>query len=153
MATAEDIIRIEELVKLYPVTRRGIFRSKEIGVIRAVDNISFNIRRGETLGLVGESGCGKTTTARAMLHLVEPTSGHAYFDGLDILEVFRRGNQRDVLGIRRKMQYVFQDPYLSLNPRWSIADTIQEPLRVHRHLPREQWNDRLFELLELVGSM
>ena len=147
----EDIIRIQELVKLYPVTRRGIFRSKQVGVIRAVDNISFSVSRGETLGLVGESGCGKSTTARTMLYLTNPTSGSAYFNGTDILKIFKTGDKNEVLKIRRQLQYVFQDPYLSLNPRWSIADTILEPFRVHRHLPENQWEDRMQELLELVG--
>jgi oligopeptide/dipeptide ABC transporter ATP-binding protein len=149
--TVEDIIRIEKLEKLYPVIRRGIFRSKQAGEIRAVDNISFSIRRGETLGLVGESGCGKTTTARAMLYLIRPTSGSAYFNGTDILEIFQKGGKEEILKVRRQLQYVFQDPYLSLNPRWSIAETILEPFRVHRHLPPEQWESRLLELLELVG--
>ncbi len=146
-----DIIRIENLEKLYPVQRRGIFRSKQVGQIRAVDNISFAIRRGETLGLVGESGCGKSTTARAMLYLTQPTSGSAFFDGTDILEIFRKGNKAEVLKVRRQLQYVFQDPYLSLNPRWSIAETILEPFRVHRHKPQDEWEPRLLELLELVG--
>jgi oligopeptide/dipeptide ABC transporter ATP-binding protein len=151
MKKTDELIRIEKLVKLYPVIRRGIFRSKQVGLIRAVDDISFGIRKGETLGLVGESGCGKTTTARAMLYLTTPTSGSAFLDGTDILEVFRRGSREEVLRIRRQLQYVFQDPYLSLNPRWSIAETILEPLRVHRHLPKQEWQNRLMELLELVG--
>ncbi len=151
MRTVEDIIRIEELVKLYPVMRRGILRSKQVGEIRAVDNISFNIRRGETLGLVGESGCGKSTTARSMLYLTEPTSGSAYFNDTDVLNVFRQGSREEILVVRRRLQYIFQDPYLSLNPRWSIADTILEPFRVHQHLPKNEWEDRLMELLELVG--
>jgi oligopeptide/dipeptide ABC transporter ATP-binding protein len=151
MADMGDIIRIEKLIKLYPVMRRGIFRSREVGVIRAVDNISFSIRKGETLGLVGESGCGKTTTARAMLYLVRPTSGSAYFNGTDILKVFASGEKEEIFKIRRRLQYVFQDPYLSLNPRWSIAETILEPFRVHRHLQRKEWENRLIELLELVG--
>jgi len=151
MKTIEDIIRIEKLIKHYPVIRRGVFRSRQVGVIRAVDDISFGIRRGETLGLVGESGCGKTTTARAILYLTNPTSGRALFDGVDILNVFKNGSREEVLKIRRQLQYVFQDPYLSLNPRWSIAETILEPLRVHRHLPRNMWENRLMELLELVG--
>ncbi len=150
-ATAQALIRIEELVKLYPMLRRGIFRSRQVGLIRAIDNISFEIRKGETLALVGESGCGKTTTARSMLYLTPPTSGRAYFDGADILDIFRRGNRAEVLKVRRQLQYVFQDPYLSLNPRWSIAETILEPLRVHQHLPRSAWEGRLMELLELVG--
>jgi peptide/nickel transport system ATP-binding protein/oligopeptide transport system ATP-binding protein len=147
----EDIIQVKNLVKIYPVMRRGIFRSKQVAEIRAVDNISFSIRKGETLGLVGESGCGKTTTARAMLYLTHPSSGSAYFSGKDILEIFRGGNREEVLKIRRRLQYVFQDPYLSLNPRWSIAETILEPFRVHRHLPKSEWEFRLKHLLELVG--
>ena len=122
-----------------------------MGLIRAIDNVSFEIRKGETLALVGESGCGKTTTARSMLYLTPPTSGRAYFDGADILDIFRRGNRAEVLKVRRQLQYVFQDPYLSLNPRWSIAETILEPLRVHQHLPKSAWEGRLMELLELVG--
>jgi len=146
-----NLLRIEQLVKLYPMLRRGIFGSKQVGLVRAIDNVSFEIRKGETLALVGESGCGKTTTARSMLYLTTPTSGRAYFDGVDILDVFRRGNRAEVLRIRRQLQYVFQDPYLSLNPRWSIAETIMEPLRVHQHLPKSAWEGRLMELLELVG--
>ena len=149
--TGEEFFRIEGLTKLYPVLRRGLFRTREAGVIRAVDDISFSIRRGETLGLVGESGCGKTTTARTILHLVEPTSGSVHFDDIDILRVFREGRREEELAVRRGIQYVFQDPYLSLNPRWSVAQTIYEPLRVHGHVPRDQWENRLMELLDLVG--
>ena len=151
MPSTDELLRIENLVKSYPVIRRGIFRSREVGQIRAVDDVSFAIRAGETLGLVGESGCGKTTTARSLLYLTTPTAGRALFQGVDVLEVFRRGTRKEVLAIRRQLQYVFQDPYLSLNPRWSIAQTILEPLRVHRHLPERAWEGRLIELLELVG--
>ena len=147
----EDFVTIKELVKIYPVMRRGIFRSRQVGAVHAVNNISFGIRRGETLGLVGESGCGKSTTARSMLYLVNPTGGSVYFDGTDILDRFKHGTREEILKIRRQLQYMFQDPYLSLNPRWSIADTIMEPFRVHRHLPRDEWENRLMELLELVG--
>lgn len=151
MASTDELLRIEHLVKSYPVIRRGIFRSRQVGQIRAVDDVSFAIRAGETLGLVGESGCGKTTTARSLLYLTTPTAGRALFRGVDVLEVFRRGTRKEVLAVRRQLQYVFQDPYLSLNPRWSIAQTILEPLRVHRHLPETAWEGRLIELLELVG--
>jgi oligopeptide/dipeptide ABC transporter ATP-binding protein len=145
------LLSVERLTKFYPVMRRGILRRKQTGTIRAVDEVSFSVRKGETLGLVGESGCGKTTTARAILHLVEPSSGEAQFEGVDIIEVFRRGERNETLRVRRNLQYVFQDPYLSLNPRWSIAQTLIEPFRVHRHLPQAEWLDRIFELLELVG--
>ncbi|MGE0717298.1 MAG: ABC transporter ATP-binding protein [Alphaproteobacteria bacterium] len=146
-----DLIRVEHLRKLYPVRKRGVFRSRQTGEIKAVDDISFTIRRGETLGLVGESGCGKTTTARTMLHLVAPTSGSAFFGDTDVLRVFADGRREEELKIRRRMQYVFQDPYLSLNPRWTIAQTLLEPFRVHRHVPEAEWHDRLVELLHLVG--
>jgi oligopeptide/dipeptide ABC transporter ATP-binding protein len=149
--TTGNLLSVERLVKLYPVLRRGLFRSKQVGVIRAVDDVSFSIRRGETLGLVGESGCGKTTTARAILHLITPTSGRALLDGTDILEVFREGERERELAVRRRIQYVFQDPYLSLNPRWTVAQTIFEPFRVHGHTPEPQWESRLLELLHLVG--
>jgi oligopeptide/dipeptide ABC transporter ATP-binding protein len=86
-----------------------------------------------------------------MLYLVDPTGGSVYFDGTDILDRFKHGTREEILKIRRQLQYMFQDPYLSLNPRWSIADTIMEPFRVHRHLPRDEWENRLLELLELVG--
>ena len=150
-ADQDALLRIQRLTKLYPVLRRGLFRSRQTGVIRAVDGVSFTIRRGETLGLVGESGCGKTTTARSILNLIEPTSGSIYFGETDIVEVFRKGDRAEVLAVRRQLQYVFQDPYLSLNPRWSIAQTIQEPFRVHQNIPQADWDHRLIELLELVG--
>jgi oligopeptide/dipeptide ABC transporter ATP-binding protein len=148
---SEEVLTVRDLTKLYPVVRRGLFRSRQAGVIRAVDGVSFGIRGGETLGLVGESGCGKTTTARSILHLVEPTSGSIRLGSTDVLGVFRQGRRDDVLATRRKIQYVFQDPYLSLNPRWTIAQTLEEPLRIHAQLPPERWQARIAELLELVG--
>jgi oligopeptide/dipeptide ABC transporter ATP-binding protein len=149
--TKDVVLRINGLSKLYPVTRRGVLRSRQIGTIRAVDDVSFDLYRGETLGLVGESGCGKTTTARAILHLIEPTCGSVHLGDAAILEIFRKGDRSQVLAVRRKLQYVFQDPYLSLNPRWTIAQILNEPLRVHGQLPPKQWNNRVVELLELVG--
>ena len=150
-APAAPLLRVENLTKLYPVMKRGLFRRRQTGTIRAVDDVSFFVEPGETLGLVGESGCGKTTTARIILHLVEPTSGRAEFDGADIIEVFRAGDRGAMLAVRRKLQYVFQDPYLSLNPRWTIAQTLSEPLRVHGHVPRADRLKRIYALLELVG--
>jgi oligopeptide/dipeptide ABC transporter ATP-binding protein len=147
----EALLRVERLEMHYPVHRRRLLGRRLIGKIRAVDDVSFAVRRGETLGLVGESGCGKTTTARSILHLVEPTAGRVWLDGTEILARFRSGRREEILGIRRRVQYVFQDPYLSLNPRWSIAQTLLEPLRVHDHVPPDQREQRLIELLELVG--
>ena len=145
------MIAVESLQKHYPIRRRGVFRRRSTGAVRAVDDVSFTVASGETLGLVGESGCGKTTTARAMLHLIEPSAGRVLLEGEDVLAVFRRGERREELRLRRRMQYVFQDPYLSLNPRWTVAETILEPLRVHAHVPRAQWEERLAHLLDLVG--
>ena len=145
------ILAVEHLSKLYPVLQRRIFGTREVAEIRAVDDVSFTVRQGECLGLVGESGCGKTTTARAMLHLVPPTAGRVLFDGADIVPVLGGGDRAAALAVRRGIQYVFQDPYLSLNPRWSIGQTLIEPFRVHRHAPEAEWEDRAIDLLELVG--
>ena len=149
---AKEIIRVENLVKIFPVIRRGIFRSTQLAEIKAVNDISFRIERGETLGLVGESGCGKSTTARTMLYLTPSTSGSVYFNDTDILERFQNAKQKkEILQIRRQLQYVFQDPYLSLNPRWSIEETLIEPFKIHNHVPPSEWKNRMLELLGLVG--
>jgi oligopeptide/dipeptide ABC transporter ATP-binding protein len=145
------LVRVEHLLKRYPVRRRGILVGRTVGQISAVDDVSFSVAAGEALALVGESGCGKTTTARSMLHLVPATSGEVWFDGKDVLSVFRANDRAAVLRARRGMQYMFQDPYLSLNPRWTIGQTLREPFRVHRHAPQAEWNDRIAALLERVG--
>ena len=145
------LVRVEHLVKRYPVRRRGILGGRTVGQISAVDDVSFSVAAGEALALVGESGCGKTTTARSMLHLVPATSGEVWFDGKDVLSVFRGNDRAAVLRARRGLQYMFQDPYLSLNPRWTIGQTLREPFRVHRHAPEAEWNDRIAALLERVG--
>jgi oligopeptide/dipeptide ABC transporter ATP-binding protein len=133
------------------VTSRGIIFKKRIGDVHAVDNISFSIRKGETFGLVGESGCGKTTTAKLILHLEMPDLGQVFFEGKNVTETVLSGSRADILALRRKMQYVFQNPYQSLDPRMTVADIITEPLAIHRHVPKRQWNDRLMELIHLVG--
>ena len=145
------LVRVEHLLKRYPVRRRGILGGRTVGQISAVDDVSFSVDAGEALALVGESGCGKTTTARSMLHLVPATSGEVWFDGTEVLSVFRGNDRSAVLRARRSLQYMFQDPYLSLNPRWTIGQTLREPFRVHRHAPQVEWNDRIAALLERVG--
>jgi oligopeptide/dipeptide ABC transporter ATP-binding protein len=145
------LVRVEHLVKRYAVRRRGILGGRTVGEINAVDDVSFDVGAGEALALVGESGCGKTTTARSMLHLIPATSGAVWFDGKDILPVFRGKDRAAILRARRGLQYMFQDPYLSLNPRWTIGQTLREPFRVHRHVPEAEWNDRTAALLERVG--
>jgi oligopeptide/dipeptide ABC transporter ATP-binding protein len=147
----KPLVRVEHLVKRYPVRRRGILGGRTVGQINAVDDVSFTVDAGESLALVGESGCGKTTTARSMLHLVPATAGEVWFDGKDVLAMLRGNDRAEVLRARRAMQYMFQDPYLSLNPRWTIGQTLREPFRVHRHVPEGEWNDRVAELLERVG--
>jgi oligopeptide transport system ATP-binding protein len=120
-----DILIVKDLVKHYPI-RKGVV-PRTVGYVRAVDGVSFSIPRGKTLGLVGESGCGKTTTGRTILRLIEPTSGRVTFDGHDVFSL----NERDMRGLRREMQIIFQDPYSSLNPRMTVGGMIEEPILVH----------------------
>jgi oligopeptide/dipeptide ABC transporter ATP-binding protein len=122
-----------------------------VGNVHAVDDVSFDIRKQETFALVGESGCGKTTTARVILNLIEPTSGEVIVDGENIFEKFRSANKAEKLKIRRKMQMVFQNPYGSLDPRMTVSDIISEPFVIHGHLEKEKRSERVYELLNLVG--
>ena len=136
------LLEVSGLVKHYPVTRGILFR-KQIGTVKAVDNISFSVDRGETLALVGESGCGKSTTARAVLRLIEPTAGSVLFEGEELT-----GASTDRLReLRREMQIVFQDPYASLNPRQPVRTILTEPFTIHGIDP----GNRVAELLSLVG--
>ena len=136
--SSDNILSVNDL-KIHFGVRSGLFLRTGAEAIKAVDGVSFDVRRGETLGLVGESGCGKTTTGRAILRLTEPTSGEVRFEGEDVVSA----NHDELRQLRRKMQMVFQDPYASLNPRQSVGDLIAEPIRVHgsalgpcRALPR-----------------
>ena len=143
---ARPLLEVRDLVMHFPVRTATLFGSW--GLIRAVDGVSFNIRRGETLGLVGESGCGKTTTGRCILQLAKPTSGQVTFDGQGITELEEVALRK----IRRRMQIIFQDPYSSLNPRMTVGQIIGEPLKVHGILQSQADRaQRVAELLHVVG--
>jgi oligopeptide transport system ATP-binding protein len=139
------LLDVRDLRKHYPV-RHGLF-GRVRGHVRAVDGVSFTLRRGETLGLVGESGCGKTTTGRAILRLVEPSSGTVSFDGTDVTTLGRH----DLRALRRRMQIVFQDPYSSLNPRLTVGSMIGEALTIHGLARGRRVGERVAELLVRVG--
>jgi len=145
--TKDILVNVENLKMYFPVTSGVIFQ-KTVGQVKAVDNISFFIRKGETLGLVGESGCGKTTTGRAILQLYEPTEGKVQFDGTELTEL----NASDMRSMRKEVQIIFQDPYGSLNPRMTAGDIIGEPLKVHKLInSRQEYRDKVAELLSIVG--
>ncbi len=139
------LLDARDVVKYYPI-RGGVFL-KEVASVKAVDGVSLTIRRGETLGLVGESGCGKTTFGRNILRLEEPTAGKVFFDGEDILTY----DPQQMRSLRRKMQIIFQDPFSSLNPRKPVSQIIGEPLLVHGVKSRKQREERVEQLLNVVG--
>jgi len=149
--TDSNLIKVKNLVKYFPVYSRGVLLKKQVGLVHAVDNVSFNIKRKETFGLVGESGCGKTTVARLILNLIKPTSGEVFFEEENIFEKFQSAGKKEKLKLRRKMQLIFQNPYGSLDPRMTVFDIISEPFIIHKHVPKSQWKEKVYGLLELVG--
>ncbi|MCA1831557.1 MAG: ABC transporter ATP-binding protein [Actinomycetota bacterium] len=142
----EELLRVEHLVKHFPVLRGIIFKSK-VGTVQAVDDVSLSIRQGETLGVVGESGCGKSTTARTVLRLLEPTSGAIYYNGQDIVKF----NKDQMRRLRREMQIIFQDPFASLNPRMTVRSIVSEPLVIHGIYEKSGGAKYVADLLERVG--
>ncbi|HVR77942.1 MAG TPA: dipeptide ABC transporter ATP-binding protein [Acidimicrobiia bacterium] len=144
---AEPLLKVEGLVKHFPILQ-GILFKRQVGTIKAVDGVNFELYPRETLGLVGESGCGKSTVAKTILRLEQPTAGAAYFEGRNIFEMDKREMRR----LRREIQIIFQDPYSSLNPRMTVADIVAEPWEIHKgEGPKNQQRQRVENLLELVG--
>ena len=140
------LIRVRGLKKYFPVTRGILFQTK-VGEIKAVDDVSFDIIRGETLGLVGESGCGKTTTGRCILQVIRPTDGEVVFQDQDLTKL----NNKGMRAVRRSLQVIFQDPYGSLNPRMTVGTIVEEPLVIHKIGSKPERKDRVKELFQLVG--
>ena len=146
MSQNTHLVQVDGLRKYFPITA-GVFRRK-VGDVKAVENVSFEIQKGETLGLVGESGCGKTTTGRLILRLLEPTAGSVVFDGQRVFELPRQ----ELRKLRRELQIIFQDPYSSLHPRMRVHEIISEPVRFHELLEdRQAIERRVDELMEVVG--
>src|SRR6476646_10099362 len=142
----DALMEIDNLEMHFPITE-GIIFQRKVGAVKAVDGINFNIKKGETLGLVGESGCGKSTTGRAILQLYRPTGGHVRYRGQDLVQM----KGEELRKMRRNLQIIFQDPYASLNPRMTVGNIIGEPLEVHNLAKGKAKQDRVQELLRLVG--
>lgn len=142
---SEVLLHVNDLKKYFPI-RKGVLR-RTVGHVRAVDGLSFDVRQGETLGVVGESGCGKSTMGRSILRLIEPTSGTVEFEGRNVVKL----SKSEMRTMRRNMQIVFQDPYASLNPRYSIKQTLMEPMVIHNLYTPSERESRVKSLLERVG--
>ena len=142
----QPLLDVRNLVMHFPLTQ-GIIFQKKVGAVQAVDGVSLAVNKGETLGLVGESGCGKSTTGRAILQLYKPTAGEVIFNGQDLTKL----NGGDMRKMRRHLQMIFQDPYASLNPRMTVGSIVSEPMQIHNLVPKNERNQRVQELLQTVG--
>lgn len=142
---SDTLLEVQGLKKYFPI-RGGILR-RVVGHVKAVDDVSFSVKKGETFGLVGESGCGKSTTGRTILRLLEPTEGKVLFDGVDVASLSTRQMQKT----RRDLQMVFQDPFASLNPQMTVGELIEEPMKVHNLYSPEERKKKVIELMETVG--
>ena len=142
---AENILEIKNLKKHFPIT--GGILKRQINSVKAVDGLNFNVKRGETLGVVGESGCGKSTTGKVLLRLLDATEGEVKFEGEDIHQL----DKKDLRSLRKEMQMIFQDPYASLNPRMTVGEIVGEPLDIHNLAKGKEKEERVRELLDMVG--
>ena len=141
----DNIIEVNSLVKHYPI-KAGVFQ-KVVGHVKSVDGVSFSIPRGKTFGLVGESGCGKTTIGRTLLRLTEPTSGEAILNGQDIFKM----SKKELRAIRPKVQMIFQDPYASLDPRMPVGEIIGEAVREHKIVSKAEYRDYILKIMDDCG--
>ena len=146
MPEKEVLLCLKDLVKHFPI-KQGIVFKREIGAVHAVDGVSFDIYKGETLGLVGESGCGKSTTGRAIMRLFKPTAGEVVFDGVNLVDL----PAEEMRKTRKHLQMIFQDPYACLNPRMTVGEMIGEAMVIHRIGSRKEIRERVMDLLVEVG--
>jgi oligopeptide/dipeptide ABC transporter ATP-binding protein len=147
----EELLRADHLVKHFPVFSRGVLLKKKVGEVHAVDDLSLTVAKAETVGLVGESGCGKTTAGKVLLDLEPRDSGQVLFEGKDVYKTLENGSPKEKKYLRQNMQMVFQNPYGSLDPRMTVFDIISEPFIIHGNIQRKEWRERVYELLRMVG--
>src|SRR5712692_6142376 len=148
---AEPLLKVANLMKYFPVYERGIVTRKKVGDVHAVDGLSLNIEPRQTVGLVGESGCGKTTAGKVILQLISLDAGEVFFEGKPVHQTLEKGSSEEKRYLRRNMQMVFQNPYGSLDPRMTVFDIISEAFIIHKHVPQKEWKDRVYKLLRQVG--
>ena len=144
----EPLLQVTDLEMHFPLTR-GIIFQRKVGAVQAVDGVSFSVMPGETLGLVGESGCGKSTTGRAILQLYKPTNGEVVFKGKDLTKL----NSGDMRKMRRHLQMIFQDPYASLNPRMTVGNIVAEPMQIHNLVPKKERTQRVQEMQRVISVL